>query len=321
MWKVYVVNFEIGEILKKAKARKLVGKPYISKVLYKKALAEYEVPRAEKKSVMRSEKAVTMGSFGDGLRGIALPALAKLLEHVALTAFGLSAGGVPPVWVEAAIVRWAFDFQHRLLCFETLSSTRAEMKQWRGRKSRTDQSGGELCLCVEVLQLLFHRYAIRIAQRKFATDAPETGADICASTGVTKHGLKGAIIERETKEQLTADDAATSLVHRLFRRSDHRGTDVTRILVCRSVRRHGQASHFLRRSELGGLLKVFHQLTAGGTKTKKGSLSRFRDFDITTWVVGVRLGVVEGSLSRRGDFDLGCGCQIGCGGKQLIQAT
>ena len=100
VWKMYVVNFDVGEIMKKAKPRELVGKSYISKVLYKKALAEYEIPRAEKKSVMRSENAVTKGSFGDGLWGIALPALAKLLEHVALTAFGLSAGGVPPVWVE-----------------------------------------------------------------------------------------------------------------------------------------------------------------------------------------------------------------------------
>ena len=136
----------------------------------------------------------------------------------------------------------------------------------------TDRSGDELCLCVGVLRLFFHRYAIRIAQRNFATDAPETGAGICASTGVTKHGLRQAIIERETVEQLTADDAATSLVHRLFRRSDHRGTDVTRILVCRSVRRHGHASQFLRRSELGGLLKVFHGLTAGGTKTSERQL-------------------------------------------------
>ena len=35
-----------------------------------------------------------------------------------------------------------------------------------------------------------------------------------------------------------------------------------------------------------------------------GSLSRFCDFDITTWVVAARLGVVEGSLSRRRDFDI-----------------
>ena len=62
----------------------------------------------------------------------------------------------------------------------------------------TDRSGDELCLCVGVLPLFFHRYAIRIAQRNFATDAPETGAGICASTGVTKHGLLQAIIERET---------------------------------------------------------------------------------------------------------------------------
>ena len=36
----------------------------------------------------------------------------------------------------------------------------------------------------------------------------------------------------------------------------------------------------------------------------EGSLSRRGDFDITTWVVAVRLGVVEGSLSRRGDFEI-----------------
>ena len=35
-----------------------------------------------------------------------------------------------------------------------------------------------------------------------------------------------------------------------------------------------------------------------------GSLSRLRDFDITTWVVAAGLGAVEGSLSRRRDFDI-----------------
>ena len=38
-------------------------------------------------------------------------------------------------------------------------------------------------------------------------------------------------------------------------------------------------------------------------KRVKGSLSRFRDFDITTWVVAARLVAVESSLSRRRDFD------------------
>ena len=44
VWKVYVVNFDIGEIMKKAKARKLVGKPYISKVLYKRRLLNMSSP-------------------------------------------------------------------------------------------------------------------------------------------------------------------------------------------------------------------------------------------------------------------------------------
>ena len=62
-------NFDIGEIMSKNKGRKLVGKPSMSKILYKKVFAEYEVPRAKKESVMRSEKANTMGSFGVGLPG------------------------------------------------------------------------------------------------------------------------------------------------------------------------------------------------------------------------------------------------------------
>ena len=198
VWKVYVVNFDIGEIMKKAKARKLVGKSYMSKVLYKKALPVYKVPRAKKKSVVRSEKSVTM-DFGDGSRGIALSAQAKLLEHVASTAFGPHAGGVPPVWVEAAVVRWVFDFQHRLPCFGTLSSTWAEMRQLRGRNSKSDQSGDELCLCVKVLQLLFHQYGTRVPRRNLATDPPETGADICTSADVTKDGLKRTVIKARRK--------------------------------------------------------------------------------------------------------------------------
>ena len=94
-------NFGIGKNVRKAKARKLVGKPSMSKILYKKVLGKCEMPRTEKESVMRSAKAITMGSFGDGLRGLAVPGLAKLLEHVALTALVVSPGRVPPVWVQA----------------------------------------------------------------------------------------------------------------------------------------------------------------------------------------------------------------------------
>ena len=57
------------------------------------------------------------------------------------------------------------------------------------------------------------------------------------------------------------------------------------------------------RSEVGRLFKVFRELQTG-RKRMDGSLSRFCDFDITTWVVAARLGVVEGSLSRRRDFNI-----------------
>ena len=45
-------------------------------------------------------------------------------------------------------------------------------------------------------------------------------------------------------------------------------------------------------------------LSEARLRAVEGSLSRLRDFDITTWVVAARLGAVEGSLSRRRDFDI-----------------
>ena len=171
--------------------------------------------------------------------------------------------------------------------FGTLSSTWDE-KQWRGRTSKSDQSNYELCLCVKVLQLLFRQYVIRIPRRNLATDAPETGAVICTSAGATKDGLKRAVIERETEKQLTANHAAPSLVHRLFRRFNHRRTDVTMILVCRSGLRHGQAAHFLRKVNLEDCSSFSTSLPRAKRK-KKGSLSGFRDFDITNWVVAASL--------------------------------
>ena len=80
--------------LKKAKARKLVGKSYISKVLYKKALLVYKVPPAEKKSVVRSEKTVTTGSFGDGPRGDNVVSSGEALGACGFDGFW------PPCWGE-----------------------------------------------------------------------------------------------------------------------------------------------------------------------------------------------------------------------------
>ena len=293
---VYMDSFGIRKNVRGTKARKLVGKLSMSKILYKKILGKCGIPQTEKESVMSSAKAITMEHFGDGLQELAVPGLARLLEHVALPALVVIPGRVPLEWFQATFERLVFDFQHKLPCFGALSSFWGESTHWRGRKSKTDRSGNQVYLSVGV------RYLIRIAQRKFATNAPETEAGFCASAGVTKDGLKGAIIKREMGELLSAGNAATSLVHRFFKRSDHLWADVTRILVYRSVRKHGRASQFLQ-SEVGRLFKVFRELQTG-RKRMDGSLSRFCDFDITTWVVAARLGVVEGSLSRRRDFNI-----------------
>ena len=51
---VYMDNFDTGENVREAKARKLVGKPSMSKILYKKILGKCEIPRTEKESRKQS---------------------------------------------------------------------------------------------------------------------------------------------------------------------------------------------------------------------------------------------------------------------------
>ena len=119
-----------------------------------------------------------------------------------------------------------------------------------------------------MVPLIFTDMRSELRKEIYATDASETGAGICMSTGVTKHGLEQAMIERETGELLTADEAAASLVHGL--RSEELiivGLTSGWILACRSVRRHGRPPQLLRRSGVGRLFWVIHGLSEDGTST------------------------------------------------------
>ena len=105
------------------------------------------------------------------------------------------------------------------------------------------------------------------------------------------------------------------------------------ILVSRSVLRHGQAAYLLRKVNLEDCSR-FSTSSLRTERKKEGSLSRFRDFGITNWVVAAKVGFVVAAYpgvvilkscpglwlpDKRCPVPNVIRGQIGCGGKQLIQ--
>ena len=96
-WKVYVDNFDVGEIFGHSVAAEVVHTESLSQAVYWEALDSMGVPRATDKGVSRETIGITMGSMIDGISGRAAPSLRKILDHISLTSWVLAAGR----WVSA----------------------------------------------------------------------------------------------------------------------------------------------------------------------------------------------------------------------------
>ena len=77
-WKVYVDNFDVGEIFGHSVAAEVVHTESLSQAVYREALDSMGVPRAtDKGGVSRETIGITMGSMIDGISGRAAPSLRK----------------------------------------------------------------------------------------------------------------------------------------------------------------------------------------------------------------------------------------------------
>ena len=74
-WKVYVDNFDIGEIFGRGVAAEVTHTESLSQAVYREALDRLGVPRAAEKGTSREAVGITMGSVIDGISGRAAPTL------------------------------------------------------------------------------------------------------------------------------------------------------------------------------------------------------------------------------------------------------
>ena len=174
-WKVYVDNFDIGEIFGQNVAAEVLH----TESLYREALDSMGVPRAAEKGASREAVGITMGSVIDSISGRAAPTLRKILDHVSLTAWLLAQPRVCRLWLQAATGRWVFDFQHRRPCFAALDHVWKEIVQFQGWRPISTTCADELLSCICMVPLIYTDMRAHLSSRVFCTDASEFGAGAC----------------------------------------------------------------------------------------------------------------------------------------------
>ena len=229
-WKVYVDNFDIGEIFEQKVAAEVIHTES-SQAVYREALTSLGVPRAAEKGISREAVGITMGSVIDGITGRAAPTLRKILDHVSLTTWLLTQPRVCRLWQQAAAGCWVFDFQHRRPCFAALDHVWKEIVQFHGWRPISTTCADELLSCICMVPLIYTHMRASLSSRLFCTDASEFGAGGCETTGLTTAGVAAGREEavragNSSSGETSAEIAAKALVLGLLRRADHKGTDV-----------------------------------------------------------------------------------------------
>ena len=230
-WKVFVDNFDIGEIFGRGVTAGFVHTESLSQAVYREALDSLGVPRAAENGTSREAVGITMGSVIDGISGRAAPTLRKILDYVSLTAWLLAQPRVCRLLLQAATGRWVFDFQHRRPCFAAVDHIWKEIVQFHGWRPISTTCADELLSCICVVPLIYTDMRAQFSSRVFCTDASEFGGGACETIGLTTAGVAAGREEAvragsSSSEEISAEIAAKALVLGLLRRADHRGTDV-----------------------------------------------------------------------------------------------
>ena len=188
-WKVYVDNFDVGEIFGHSMAAEVVHTESLSQAVYREALDNMGVPRATDKGVSRETIGITMGSMIDGISGRAAPSLRKILDHISLTSWVLAQSRVCRLWLQAAAGRWVFDFQHRRPCFAALDQIWEEIAHFQGWRPMSTTCADELLSCIYFVPLIYTDMRTQFSSRVYCTDASPSGGGACMTVGLTKEGV------------------------------------------------------------------------------------------------------------------------------------
>ena len=170
-WKVYVDNFEIGEIFEQKVGAELTHTGSLSQTVYREALKSLGVPRAAEKGISREAVGITVGSVIDGITGRAAPTLRKILDHVSLTAWLLTQPHVCRLWSAALDHIWK------------------EIVHFHDWHPISTISANELLSCICMVPLIYTDMRAPLSSSVFCTDASEFGAGGCKTIGLTTVGM------------------------------------------------------------------------------------------------------------------------------------
>ena len=233
-WKVYVDNFDIGEIFEQEVAAEVIHTESLSQAVKREALNSLGVPRAAEKGASREAVGITKGSVTDGITGRAAPTLRKILDHVSLTAWLLTQPRVCRLWLQAATGRWVFDFQHGRPCFAALDHIWKEIMQFHGWRPISSTCADELLSCICMVPLIYTDMRAHLSSRVFCTDASNFGAGACETIGLTTAGVATSRGE--------AVRAGSSVSGKIQQKSRPRrwcwgssGVQITGALMCASI--------------------------------------------------------------------------------------
>ena len=187
-WKVYVDNFDIGEIFGWGVAAEVFHTESLSQAVYREALNSLGVQRAAVKGAFCEAVGITIGSVIDGISVRAAPTLRKILDH-----WLLAQPRVCRLWLQAATARLVFDFQLRRPCFAALGHVWKEIVQLHGCRPICTTCDDELLSCICMVPLIFSDMRAQFSSRVFCTDASEFGGGACETIGLTIAGVAATV--------------------------------------------------------------------------------------------------------------------------------
>ncbi|CAE8613851.1 unnamed protein product [Polarella glacialis] len=222
-WQAYLDNFDGVQTVKQDQLGELEGSLSEWQKAVREAYQIWGLPRNEKKTVVRSLTADTLGGGQvDGVAGLIRPRLAKVLQYLGYVLHMLNEGMVSKNGLQIGLGGLVYFAQFRR---PVMSSFRFVWKHLRhissGPKAKLPVAvQDELLLSICLLPLCCIDIRAPVSLLVTISDASESGGAVCCSTRLSEMGIKAARAPPETQrgedEKTVACNRDSLLVVGLF---------------------------------------------------------------------------------------------------------
>ncbi|CAE8585445.1 unnamed protein product [Polarella glacialis] len=222
-WQAYLDNYDGVQTVKQDQLGELEGSLSEWQKAVREAYQIWGLPRKEKKTVVRSLTADTLGGGQvDGVAGLIRPRLAKVLQYLGYVLHMLNEGMVSKNGLQIGLGGLVYFAQFRR---PVMSSFRFVWKHLRhissGPKAKLPVAvQDELLLSICLLPLCCIDIRAPVSLLVTISDASESGGAVCGSTRLSEMGIKAARAPPETQrgedEKTVASNRDSLLVVGLF---------------------------------------------------------------------------------------------------------